>query len=525
MEPPEAARPAARPDVEKGRAHPRTPRLPVRVPRRERRQTGSFRRPRPRSSSASGRCSPSVTASSDGHQIFWPMSSTSAGTSTDRTRNVSSSTPNATTNPIWVRNTSGSTPSTENVPASTIPADVITAAGHREAADHARPRAVALRLLAHARHQEDVVVDAQRDQEHERVQRQRRVRAGEAEDHVVDDDADAERGAEATGSPSRSAAAARARRAAAPSGSGTRSAARSGRSAACRASPPRGRRAGSRSGRRPATSSPPASRAAARIGSIASSAGSSTGRRSSVACEQHAAARPRSAGRTAATLSTSPTAAATASRLRRVGHDDVGRDRVALRERLGEQLLALDRLDLADVAVAAVRPVEKFRIAEAADDQDRGGRDPDPPRGAGDALADPAPDAVRLVGALVADVRDAVVPAEDRGRQNARRPMIASSAGRKREHREHRHGDAHRADRAQAGGGVDLGDRQRQQRARSPSGRRRRSPGPAVRSASASPRACRRAGAAPRGSARRAAARSRCPRRARARRGSRRTGR
>ena len=68
-----------------------------------------------------------MTASFDGHQIFWPMSSTSAGTSTERTRNVSSSTPKATMNPIWVRNTSGSTPSTENVPASTIPAEVMTA--------------------------------------------------------------------------------------------------------------------------------------------------------------------------------------------------------------------------------------------------------------------------------------------------------------------------------------------------------------------------------------------------------------
>ena len=54
------------------------------------------------------------------------MSSTSAGTSTERTMNVSSSTPNAITKPISVRNTSGSSASTENVPASTMPADVIT---------------------------------------------------------------------------------------------------------------------------------------------------------------------------------------------------------------------------------------------------------------------------------------------------------------------------------------------------------------------------------------------------------------
>ena len=51
----------------------------------------------------------------------------SAGTTIDRTTNVSSRTPNAITNPISVRKTSGSTASAENVPASTMPADVITA--------------------------------------------------------------------------------------------------------------------------------------------------------------------------------------------------------------------------------------------------------------------------------------------------------------------------------------------------------------------------------------------------------------
>ena len=55
-----------------------------------------------------------------------PARARSPGTSTLRTRNVSSSTPNATTKPISVRNTSGSTASTEKVPASTMPALVIT---------------------------------------------------------------------------------------------------------------------------------------------------------------------------------------------------------------------------------------------------------------------------------------------------------------------------------------------------------------------------------------------------------------
>jgi hypothetical protein len=48
-----------------------------------------------------------------------PTSYTSAGTSSERTTIVSSSTPNATAKPISARNTSGSTPSTENVAAST----------------------------------------------------------------------------------------------------------------------------------------------------------------------------------------------------------------------------------------------------------------------------------------------------------------------------------------------------------------------------------------------------------------------
>ena len=77
------------------------------------------------------------------------------------------------------------------------------AAGHRQAAEHALPRAVRERLLAHPGHQEDVVVDAQRDEEDEREQRQRRVAAREAEDDVEDDGADAERGDEATARPCR----------------------------------------------------------------------------------------------------------------------------------------------------------------------------------------------------------------------------------------------------------------------------------------------------------------------------------
>jgi hypothetical protein len=51
----------------------------------------------------------------------------------------------------------------------------------------------ARRLLAHPCPQEDVVVEAERDQEDEGIQRHRHVGAGEAEHLVVDDHADAKR--------------------------------------------------------------------------------------------------------------------------------------------------------------------------------------------------------------------------------------------------------------------------------------------------------------------------------------------
>src|SRR5664280_3430584 len=49
-----------------------------------------------------------------------------AGLVAERTTSVSSSTPKATTKPTSAKATRGSTPSTENVPASTMPAEVIT---------------------------------------------------------------------------------------------------------------------------------------------------------------------------------------------------------------------------------------------------------------------------------------------------------------------------------------------------------------------------------------------------------------
>src|SRR5215218_8141832 len=71
------------------------------------------------------------------------------------------------------------------------------AAGDRERAQDALLGAVLLSLLAGAGDQEDVVVDAERDEEHEGEQRQRRVRAWEVEEHVEGEVADAERGGEA----------------------------------------------------------------------------------------------------------------------------------------------------------------------------------------------------------------------------------------------------------------------------------------------------------------------------------------
>ena len=54
-------------------------------------------------------------------------------------------------------------------------------AGHHQPADDAGPGPVGAGLLAHAGGEEDVVVDPKGDQEHEAVQRDRRIRAGEVE--------------------------------------------------------------------------------------------------------------------------------------------------------------------------------------------------------------------------------------------------------------------------------------------------------------------------------------------------------
>ena len=138
----------------------------------------------------------SSCASFDGHQIFGPMSNTSAGTRTMRTRNVSSSTPKAMTNPISRQERDRQDAEHGERPGEHDARRRDDAAGDRQAAQHPVVRAVLQRLLADARHQEDVVVDPQRDEEDEREERDRRVAAREAEDDVEDDRADAERGEE-----------------------------------------------------------------------------------------------------------------------------------------------------------------------------------------------------------------------------------------------------------------------------------------------------------------------------------------
>ena len=198
--------------------HPGRPTLPYKI-------TGAdaSKRARPGLAGARRRYRPGR----DGHQILGPMSSTSAGTSTERTTSASSSTPKAITKPISVRNTSGSTASTEKVPGEHDAGRGDDGAGDGEAAQHAVAGAVALGLLADPRHQEDVVVDPQAHEEDEGEQRQRRVDAGEAEHDVEHDEAEAERGGEGR-SRWRSAAAARRARAAARSGSAAPRAGRSG---------------------------------------------------------------------------------------------------------------------------------------------------------------------------------------------------------------------------------------------------------------------------------------------------------
>ena len=78
-----------------------------------------------------------------------------------------------------------------------IPALVMTGPGDRDGPQHALAGAVRPRFLAHAGHQEDRVVDPQRDQEDEGEGRDRRVEPGVAHDEADEQDRDPERAEEA----------------------------------------------------------------------------------------------------------------------------------------------------------------------------------------------------------------------------------------------------------------------------------------------------------------------------------------
>ena len=202
----------------------------------------------------------------------------------------------------------------------------------------------------------------------------------------------------------------------------------------------RGRRAGParpRSGRRRARSGPPAARAARGSRRRGRRPRSSRGRAS--ATRRAATPRAGALGRTGRTSATPATRRHGAARrpATRAGSrdDDVGRARSRPPGTpWRQQLLALHGLDRSrGTSCDCVRPVdevqqpERSRRAAAAV-----AADPDRPRAGGDALADAPPRAVRLVGARVAEVRDARPerPAPDDGQQRGQQRQHATAARR-----------------------------------------------------------------------------------------------
>ena len=117
-----------------------------------------------------------------GHQKRSPRMSASAGTSTVRTTRVSSSTPTQMTTPSWASTTSGQHAEHREDGGEQDAGARDHAAGRGERPQHALAGAVPAGLLGGPGHQEDVVVDAERHQEHEREQRHAVVEALEAED-------------------------------------------------------------------------------------------------------------------------------------------------------------------------------------------------------------------------------------------------------------------------------------------------------------------------------------------------------
>ena len=95
-----------------------------------------------------------------------------AGISSARTTKVSRRTPTATVAPIWISSSSGSRVQGGEGAGEDQPGAGDDAAGGDQRPQRALAGAVDARLLAHPRHQEDVVVDAQRDEEDEGEQGQ-----------------------------------------------------------------------------------------------------------------------------------------------------------------------------------------------------------------------------------------------------------------------------------------------------------------------------------------------------------------
>ena len=145
---------------------------------------------------------------------------------------------------------------------------------------------------------------------------------------------------------------------------------------------------------------------------------------------------------------TSSTASWLGERLRdrrrflRVGDDRVGRGAGSGRERLGEQVLAADRLDVVAEAARLGQAGVEVEPAERQQQQDHDRPDPDPARAARDPSRRSAARPVRLVGLVIADVGD----------ERPERPAARDHEHRRqqRQHRDHRDRDAGRADRPEA---------------------------------------------------------------------------
>ena len=153
---------------------------PYRPPPAARRRTGT---------GPAGTPQPSVRAMDDpdGHQARSPTRVVMAGTRIERTTNVSMRTPIATATPTWNRTVRGAVAMEPKVPARMRPAEVMTAARVPRRDPDPVPDRPMLALLANPAHQEDVVVGAQRHQQHEHHQRQVEGDARLAQDLLEDE--------------------------------------------------------------------------------------------------------------------------------------------------------------------------------------------------------------------------------------------------------------------------------------------------------------------------------------------------